>query len=117
MYQSFFKTKLYLLFATLEFSRRYEKESISVYMGEPGTFKSDLVRDVPAVGWLKNLFSAPVEKAAGHMLNLITREGAKNKNGKLYTKGKEVPLTDYWKDLNIGQQLLSITDSLIDSKI
>jgi len=116
MYHSFFKTKLCLLFASLEFSRRFEKDGISVYMGEPGPFKSDLVRDLPIMNWFKNLFSAPVEKAAKHMIHLITMGETKNKSGKLFTKSIEVPLTDYWQDPIIRQKLWSMTNSLIEGK-
>jgi len=68
MYDSFFVTKLYLLFASLWFSRRHERDYISVLMADPGPFKSGLVREVPVVGWIKNIFSAPVERAAENIL-------------------------------------------------
>lgn len=116
MYHSFFKTKLCLVFASLEFSQRLEEEGISVYMAEPGTFKSELVREMPLAGWFKNLFSAPVEKAAENMIHVITREDVKDKNGKIFTKRKEVPLTDYWKEPGIRQKLWSITNSLLENK-
>jgi NAD(P)-dependent dehydrogenase (short-subunit alcohol dehydrogenase family) len=68
MYKSFFVTKLCLLFATFELSHRPKRDGVSVTMIDPGPFKSDLVRDVPMMGWLKNLFSAPVQKAADNIV-------------------------------------------------
>jgi len=65
MYDSFFETKLCLLFAGLELARRPESEGVTVTMMVPGTFKSDFVRDKPVMGWFKNLLSARVEEAAG----------------------------------------------------
>jgi len=115
MYQSFFKTKLCLLLASLECSQRLKNEGISVYLAEPGPFKSDLVREMPLVGWLKNLFSSPVEKAAEHMIHVMTELEGKDKNGKVFTKREAVPLTDYWKDPGIRQELWSKTESLLEN--
>jgi len=84
MYQSFFKTKLCLLFANLELSRKQASEGITVTMIDPGPFKSELVRDNPLMGWVKNLFSSSVEKAAENILYHITSDKAKNKNGKVF---------------------------------
>jgi len=116
MYQSFFKTKLCLLFSTFELSRRQESDGITVTMIDPGPFKSDLVRDVPMMGWIKNLFSAPVDKAAKNILYHITPEGT-NKNGKVFKEKQEYPLTDYWKDSSISARLWSSTESLIKGKL
>ena len=113
MYQSFFKTKLCLLFASLEFSRRYAGDGISVVMADPGPFKSDLVRDVPLMGWLKNLFSSPVERAAENILFVATLDGAKKVNGKLFKEKQEYSLTSYWQDTSVGERLWSITETLI----
>jgi NAD(P)-dependent dehydrogenase (short-subunit alcohol dehydrogenase family) len=113
MYNSFFMTKLCLLFATLELSRRQESDGITVTMIDPGPFKSDLVRDIPLMGWIKNLFSAPVAKAAENILYHITPDEAKSKNGKVFKEKKEYPLTEYWRDTGIGKQLWSVTESLI----
>jgi len=116
MYNSFFKTKLSLLFANLELSRREESNGISVTMIDPGPFKSDLVRDMPIMGWLKNLFSSSVEKAAGNILYHITSDAAnKNKNGKVFKEKQEWPLSDYWKDTSISTKLWSVTESLINN--
>jgi len=113
MYNSFFKTKLCLLFASLELSRRLESDGIPVTMIDPGPFKSDLVRDVPLMGWFKNLFSSPVDKAAENILYHITSEELKNKNGKVFKEKQEWPLSDYWKDMSISERLWSVTESLI----
>ncbi len=115
MYNSFFKTKLCLLFASLELSRRHESDGITVTMIDPGPFKSDLVREVPLMGWVKNLFSSTVDKAAENILYHITSDEAKNKNGKVFKEKQEKPLTEYWKDTSISERLWSVTESLIKS--
>ena len=113
MYNSFFKTKLCLLFASLQYSRIHENDGITVTMIDPGPFKSDLVREVPLMGWVKNLFSAPVDKAAENILYHITSDDTKNKNGKVFKEKQEKPLTEYWKDTSISERLWSVTESLI----
>jgi NAD(P)-dependent dehydrogenase (short-subunit alcohol dehydrogenase family) len=117
MYRSFFKTKLCLLFASLELSRRKESESLSVTMIDPGPFKSDLVRDIPLAGWVKNLMSAPADKAAGNMLHHITADEVKEKNGKVFREKQEYPLTAYWKDTDVSERLWSATESLLEGKM
>ncbi|MFC2167623.1 SDR family NAD(P)-dependent oxidoreductase [Acidobacteriota bacterium] len=116
MYGSFFKTKLCLLFASLELSGRPESESITVTMIDPGPFKSELVRDVHLMGWIKNLFSASVDKAAENILYHITSDGEENKNGKVFKERQEQPLSEYWTDKNVGESLWSVTESLISNK-
>jgi NAD(P)-dependent dehydrogenase (short-subunit alcohol dehydrogenase family) len=111
MYHSFFKTKLCLLFTSLEYSRRYGNDGISTFMADPGPFKSNLVKEVPLAGWFKNLFSSTVDKAAENILYVLTSEI--EKNGKVFKEKKEYPLIEYWKDKNVGEQLWSITESLI----
>jgi len=113
MYNSFFKTKLCLLFASLELSRRQESAGITVTMIDPGPFKSDLVRDVPLMGWIKNLFSANVDKAAENLLYHITSDEAENKHGKVFKGKQEKPLIEYWKDTKISERLWSVTESLL----
>jgi NAD(P)-dependent dehydrogenase (short-subunit alcohol dehydrogenase family) len=117
MYNSFFKTKLCLLFASLELSRRRKSDGITVTMIDPGPFKSDLVRDVPLMGWVKNLFSATVDKAAGNILYHLNPDEADDKNGKVFKEKIEFPLTEYWKDTSISERLWSETESLIKDKI
>ncbi|MFC2027733.1 SDR family NAD(P)-dependent oxidoreductase [Chloroflexota bacterium] len=115
MWSSFFVTKLYLLFAGLELSRRREREGITVKMIDPTSrpFKSELVRDMPVVGWFKNLFSAPVDEAAENILYHITSDEAKNQNGKVFKGKQEWKLSEYWKDTSISTHLWSVTESLI----
>jgi len=117
MYHSFFKTKLCLLLANLELSGRYENDGIIVTMIDPGPFKSDLVKDVPLMGWIKNLFSSSVDKAAENILYHITSDEAKNNSGKVFKEKQEKPLTEYWKDTEVREQLWSATESLIKGKI
>ena len=115
MYDSFFVTKLCLLFASLEGSRKFESDGISVIMADPGPFKSDLVRDVPLVGWGKNLFSAPVDHAAENILFVATLDDAKGKSGKVFKEKQEYPLTSYWKDTTISERLWSVTEKIIEN--
>ena len=113
MYNSFFKTKLCLLFSSLELSRRHESDDVTVIMADPGPFKSNLVREVPLVGWVKNLFSASVDHAAENILFVITSDEAKKQNGKVFKEKQEYPLTSYWKDTSVSERLWSITETLI----
>jgi NAD(P)-dependent dehydrogenase (short-subunit alcohol dehydrogenase family) len=117
MYNCFFKTKLCLLFSTFELARRPESHGITVTMIDPGPFKSDLVRDMPLVGFFKNLFSAPVEKAAENILYHITSDNAEAKNGKVFKEKDEKPITEYWKDTSISGHIWKIAESLIEDKI
>ena len=114
MYNSFFATKLYLLFASLEFARRHDEDGITTLLVDPGPFKSRLVREIPLIGWLKNLISAPVTHAADNVLYLMTSDVIKNKNGKVFKEKQEWPLSEYWKDTKTGERLWSLTESLIN---
>ena len=116
MYQSFFKTKLCLIFATIEFSRKYSDLGIPVTMIDPGPFKSDLVREMPLMGLIKNLFSASLDKAAENILYHITSDQFKSKNGKVFREKQEWPLTDYWMDEKISKHLWNMTESLLKDK-
>ena len=82
-------------------------------MIDPGPFKSDLVRDVPLMGWFKNLISSSVDKAAENILYHITSDEAENINGKVFKEKKEWPLSEYWEDTNVSERLWSVTESLI----
>jgi len=117
MYNCFFKTKLCLLFSTLEFTRRPESDGITVSMIDPGPFKSDLVRDMPVAGFFKNIFSASVEKAADNILYHINTVKPSEKNGKVFKEKEEKPLTEYWKDTSISRQVWDIAESLIKDKL
>jgi len=113
MYNSFFRTKLCLLFATFEFSRRHESDGLSTFMADPGPFKSNLVRDIPLAGRFKNIFSAPVEKASENLLFHLASNELKQKNGKVFKEKLEYPLNEYWKDTNVSERLWFITESLL----
>ena len=115
MYNSFFRTKLCHLFSSLELSRREESDGISVTMADPGPFKSNLVRDVPWFGWVKNLFSAHVDTAAENILFVISLGDAERGTGKVFEKRHEKPLTAYWQDTDVSQRLWSITETLIEN--
>jgi len=113
MYNSFFRTKLCHLFSSLELSRREESAGISVTMADPGPFKSNLVRDVPWFGWVKNLFSSSVDTAAENILYVVSLDKAVRGTGKVFEKREEKPLTSYWKDRSVSESLWSITETLI----
>jgi NAD(P)-dependent dehydrogenase (short-subunit alcohol dehydrogenase family) len=113
MYNSFFRTKLCHLFSSLELSRREESDGISVTMADPGPFKSNLVRDVPWFGWVKNLVSASVDTAAENILFVISLGEAERGTGKVFEKRQEKPLTAYWQDTDVSERLWSITQVLL----
>jgi NAD(P)-dependent dehydrogenase (short-subunit alcohol dehydrogenase family) len=113
MYQSFFLTKLCLLFATLELARRQENGGVTVTMIDPGPFKSELVRDKRLMGWFKNIISAPVEKAAENILFHINPEEAEAKHGRVFKEREDHPLSDYWADREYGVRLWSITEEML----
>jgi NAD(P)-dependent dehydrogenase (short-subunit alcohol dehydrogenase family) len=115
MYDSFFITKLCLLFSSLELSRRHKSDELTVIMADPGPFKSNLVRDVPLVGWFKNLFSAPVDSAAENIMFVVTSEEAKKKTGLVFKEKQEYPLTSYWKDTSVSERLWSLTETLFEN--
>jgi NAD(P)-dependent dehydrogenase (short-subunit alcohol dehydrogenase family) len=119
MYEDFFITKLYLLFASLEYSRRHGKDGIATLMVDPGLFKSRLVREVPLFGWIKNLLSAPVTHAADNILHHISSEASasdliKYNNGKVFKEKQEWPLSEYWEDTKTREHLWSLTESLVN---
>jgi NAD(P)-dependent dehydrogenase (short-subunit alcohol dehydrogenase family) len=116
MYNSFFKTKLCLLLSSLELSRRHERDGLTVIMADPGPFKSNLVRDVPWFGWVKNLFSPSVETAAGNILFVASLDEATRKDAKVFEGRQATPLTSYWNDTNVSQRLWSITESLLENR-
>ena len=117
MYNSFFRTKLCHLFSSLELSRREESDGISVTMADPGPFKSNLVRDVPWFGWLKNLVSANVDTAAENILFVISLGEAERGTGKVFEKRQEKPLTAYWQDTDVSERLWSITQALLENSL
>lgn len=115
-FSAFFKTKLCLLFSSLELSRRLEGTGIKVTIADPGSFKSNLVREAPwPFGWIKNLFSGSVDRAADNIIFLATSDEVRATSGKIFVKKQERPLTPYWSDTSISERLWSVTESLIDN--
>lgn len=113
-FTSFFTTKLYLLFSSLELAQRLQEFGITLAISDPGPFKSSLVRELPWPGGLiKNLFSSSVDKAADNIMYVAGSDEAKTKTGKIFVKRKERHLTPYWNDINTRERLWSITESLL----
>lgn len=117
MTRSFFLTKLCLLLATMEFARRHEGDGISSVMVDPGPFKSDLVREIPLMSRIKNLFSAPVTQAAENILYVMNSNITGNNNGKVFRKHQEWPLSDYWNDETVREQLWDLTEVFIRDRL
>jgi NAD(P)-dependent dehydrogenase (short-subunit alcohol dehydrogenase family) len=116
MWDSFFRTKLCLLMASLEMSRRHEGDELTVTLAVPGSFKSNLARDFYGLGWLKNLFVAPVDSAAENILYVVTLVEEEKESGRAFEKRQEKPLTVYWQDSGVRERLWSLTESLIQNR-
>ena len=115
MYDSFFRTKLCLLLASVELAHRPEGQGVSIHMADPGPFKSGLIREVPwPAGWIKNLFSGTLDEAADNILYVADSKMARTGTGKVFKKRQEVPLTSYWKDTKVRDQLWSATEAMIE---
>jgi hypothetical protein len=71
---------------------------------------------MPLAGWIKNLFSAPVNKAAENILFHLTGDKTNELNGKVYKEKQEYPISTYWKDEKISKQLWSETEALLKGK-
>ena len=117
MFHSFFITKLYLLFATLELSESEQSKGVDVIMVDPGPFKSKLVREIPFMGWIKNLFSNKVETAAENILYHVESNSKQDKNGKVFKEKSEHPQPTYWRDNETRKTLWAKTDALIREKL
>lgn len=117
MYRSFFLTKLCLVFATMELARRPERDGVVVTMVDPGTFKSELARDMRFAAWFKNLVSGPVEKAAGNILYHADPAALASRNGKVFRERKEYPVPEYWQDAGVAERLWSITESMLEGRM
>jgi NAD(P)-dependent dehydrogenase (short-subunit alcohol dehydrogenase family) len=116
MYNSFFRTKLCLLLASMELAHRPEGQGVSIHMVDPGPFKSGLVREVPwPAGWIKNLFSATVDEAAGNILYVAESDEAQSGTGTVFKKRQEVPLTPYWTSTEVRNRLWSATEAMIET--
>jgi NAD(P)-dependent dehydrogenase (short-subunit alcohol dehydrogenase family) len=112
MWRSFFKTKLCLLFASLELARRPDRGDVVVTSIDPGTFRSGLTREAKLAEWLKNLVSAPVGQAAENVLYHLASE-RETRNGKVFKERHEYPLPAYWQDEGVSGRLWSMTESML----
>ncbi len=114
MFNSFFQTKLYLLMASLEMSRRYENDELTVTLATPGTFKSNLARDFYGLGRVRNLFLASVDSAAENILFVVELVEGQNKSTRLFEERVEKHLTPYWQDTEVSERLWSTTEALLE---
>jgi NAD(P)-dependent dehydrogenase (short-subunit alcohol dehydrogenase family) len=116
MYRCFFQTKLYLLIAALELSRRREREGVAVTMIVPGRpFRSNLVRDV-RFGWVKNLFSGSVQQAGEDLLSHIDAAATMAHDGRVFEGRTERPLSPYWQDRQLASDLWSTSEQMIEAR-
>jgi NAD(P)-dependent dehydrogenase (short-subunit alcohol dehydrogenase family) len=115
IWDSFFQTKVCLLMAGLELSRRHQNDGLIVTMAVPGTFKSKLVRDVPWFGWVKNLRSGSVDSAAENILYVVELVEKHQKSGRLFEEREEKPIASYWQDTEVRERLWSATESLLEN--
>lgn len=117
-FQVFFRSKLALLLFSLELSQRLKDTGVTVNCTDPGPgpFKSNLVREAPwPVGWLKNLFSAPVEKAVENIVFLASSEEVRSTTGKIFKGRQTTPCTPYWNDASLREHLWHVTQSFLDT--
>jgi len=114
MFNSFFQTKLYLLMASLEMSRRHESDELKVTLAVPGSFKSNLARDFLLLGWVKNLFVASVDSAAENILFVVDLVEEQEKSTRIFEKREEKSLTPYWQDTEVRERLWSTTEALLE---
>lgn len=114
-YESFFRTKLCLLLATVELAQRPDGAGMSIHMADPGPFKSGLVREIPwPAGWVKNLFSAPVDEAADNILSVAESDDARTGTGMVFKKRQTVPLAPYWQEAETRQRLWAATEAMLE---
>jgi NAD(P)-dependent dehydrogenase (short-subunit alcohol dehydrogenase family) len=114
MFNSFFQTKLYLLMASLEMSRRHENDELTVTLAVPGSFKSNLARDFFGLGWVKNLFVASVDSAAENILFVIEQVEEQKKSARLFEEREEKQFTPYWQNMEVSERLWSTTEVLLE---
>ena len=115
MFNSFFQTKLYLLIASLEMSRRNESDELKVTLADPGTFKSNLARDFLGLGWVRNLFLASVDSAAENILYVVELVEEQEKSTRIFEEREEKSLTPYWQDAELSERLWSTTEALLEA--
>jgi len=114
MFNSFFQTKLYLVIASVELARRHESDELKITLAVPGSFKSNLARDFFGLGWVKNLFVAPVDSAAENLLFVVNLVEEQEKSTRLFEEREEKSPPPYWHDVSIGKCLWSTTEFLLE---
>ena len=84
-------------------------------MAEPGSFKSELVKEAPwPIGWIKNRLSASVADAADHIVYVVRSDAAHGATGKVFTKRDEVAVTAYWQDADVRSRLWTAAETMIE---
>jgi NAD(P)-dependent dehydrogenase (short-subunit alcohol dehydrogenase family) len=107
------RTKLCLLLFGIELSRRNKGTGMTVTIGDPGLFKSQLNRELPGlINWIWGLFSATADRAAENITFLATSDDVLSKSGSVYVKRNEKSRIPYWDDRVVAERLWSITESL-----
>jgi NAD(P)-dependent dehydrogenase (short-subunit alcohol dehydrogenase family) len=117
IFNSFFQTKLYLLLASLELSRRDESDELRVTLAVPGSFRSNLARDFFGLGWVKNLFVASVDSAAENILFVINLDEEEKNSPRLFEKREEKSLVPYWENASVRERLWSTTEALLEKQL
>jgi NAD(P)-dependent dehydrogenase (short-subunit alcohol dehydrogenase family) len=117
IFNSFFQTKLYLLLATLELSRRHQSDELTLTLAVPGSFRSNLARDFFGLGWVKNLFVASVDSAAENILFVANLAAEQKKSPRLFEKREEKSLTPYWENTTVRERLWSTTEAMLEKQL
>jgi NAD(P)-dependent dehydrogenase (short-subunit alcohol dehydrogenase family) len=113
-YSAFFQTKLYLLLFSLELSNRLAGSGVKVNCMEPGGFRSNLTREAPGlIHWLFRKVSPTAESASEYIQNFMEKADKTSMTGRVFSKDKEKPVVDYWKNRAIREQLWNETEKLI----
>lgn len=111
---AFFQTKLYLLLFSLELSDRLAGSGVTVNCMEPGGFRSNLTREAPGlIRWLFGKVSPTAESASEYIQAFIEKADQSAMTGRVFTKDKEKPVVEYWKDKVTREQLWNETEMLI----
>lgn len=117
-YDSFMRTKLYLLLYSLELSKRLAGSGIIVNSINPGLFKSELRRESPWIlGKMVDLFAVSAEEAAKNIVfHTISNESALN-SGKIFDRKQEKILIPYWNDSQVRENLWEVTEVIIETEL
>jgi NAD(P)-dependent dehydrogenase (short-subunit alcohol dehydrogenase family) len=111
---SFFQTKLYLLLSSLELSEKLAGSNLAVNCMEPGAFQSNLSREAPGfLRWIAGAFSATPESASRYVQIMVEKTGQPGFTGRVFSRDKEKPVVDYWKDKSVRKKLWDETETLI----